>query len=181
MVGPLRVFAAVAPPHEVRQALVDQLSDVVIPGKVVPPANWHLTLRFLGDIDEVACDRYLAALDSRDLGRRFKVRLANFGAFPNHRKATVTWLGVAQGEQRLFQLAEQADEAAVDIGLLPEDRPFSPHLTLSRVRPPVNVAALVQEVECDVEWRVESVVIFRSLLVGGRVGYEPIETFELLR
>ncbi len=179
--GSLRIFAAIAPPHEVRQALADQLTGVPIPGKVVPPANWHLTLRFLGEIDEVACERYMAELDSRDLGRRFKVRLSKFGAFPNHRKATVTWLGVTGGEQRIFQLAEAADEAAVSVGLLPEDRPFSPHLTLSRVRPPANVTSLVGEVECDVEWRVESVVVFRSRLARGGVSYEPIETFELLR
>lgn len=177
----LRVFAAVSPPHEVRQAIATQLQDVPVPGRLVAPANWHLTLRFLDEIDEVTCDRYLAELDSRDLGGRFKINLAGLGAFPNQRKATVTWLGVKRGEQRLFQLAGEADEAAASVGLSPEERPFSPHLTLSRIRPPVNVTRLIEDTELEVTWRVESVVVFRSLMGRGGVKYEPIETFGLLR
>lgn len=179
--GRLRVFVAVAPPDEVRQDIAAQLADVKIPGRVVPPPNWHITLRFLDEIDEVTRDRYFAELDSRDLGRRFKMTLGGLGAFPNHRKATVTWLGVTLGEVRLFQMAETTDEAAAAIGLQPEERPFSPHLTLSRVRPPESVTGLIESTELEVTWRVDHIVVFRSLNVRGGVRYEPIERFELVR
>lgn len=181
MVARLRVFAAVSPPHEVRQDIAAQLADAGIPGRVVPPDNWHITLRFLDDIDEVTCDRYLAELDQMELGKRFKLTLAGIGAFPHQRKSTVIWLGVGTGEVRLFQLAEATDEAAVAIGLRPEERPFSPHLTLSRVRPPENVTRLIETTDCDVTWLVNEVVVFKSVSGRGGVRYEPLERFELVR
>lgn len=181
MVGRLRVFVAVAPPDEVRQDIAAQLAGIRIPGRVVPPPNWHITLRFLDEIDEVTRDRYLAELDGMDLGRRFKMTLAGLGAFPNHRKATVTWLGVRAGEVRLFQLAEATDEAAAAVGLVPEERPFAPHLTLSRVRPPENVTGLIESTDCEVTWRVDHIVVFKSVSIRGGVRYEPIERFVLAR
>lgn len=177
----LRVFAAVSPPHEVRMAVIDQLGDTRIPGRRVPPGNWHITLRFLDEIDEVTCDRYLAALDGADLGKQFNLSLSSLGAFPNERKATVVWAGVATGEAHLYQLAELADDAAVAVGLAAEARPFSPHLTLSRVRPPEPVRELIEQTELDVTWKVKEVVLFQTLPIRGGVKYETIESLQLLR
>lgn len=181
MVATLRVFAAVSPPHEVRAAVLDQLGDARIPGRLVPPANWHITLRFLGEIDEVTCDRYLAELDGADLGRRFKISLTGLGAFPNQHKATVVWAGVGNGELRLHQLAEVTDEAATAVGLPGEERPFSAHLTLSRVRPPEPVGRLIEQTELDVSWQVTELLLFQTLPARGGVEYETIESLGLLR
>lgn len=181
MVGVLRIFAAVSPPHEVRAAVLDQLDGVRIPGRLVPPANWHLTVRFLGEIDEVTYERYLATLDSADLGKRFKVSLTGLGAFPRPEKATVLWAGIGNGELRLHQLAEMADEAAVAVGVAGEERPFAPHLTLSRVRPPEAVRGLIERTELDVTWQVEALTIYQTLPARGGVEYEAIESLELSR
>jgi RNA 2',3'-cyclic 3'-phosphodiesterase len=181
LVGPLKTFVAVGPPEEVRHALVDQISSLQIPGRLVPPANWHITLRFLGDIDEVTFERYLGALDQVDLGTTFRVALYGFGAFPNQRKATVVWAAIRDVEGRLHALAEMCDEAAAVAGLAREERPFSPHLTLSRVRPPSDVVSLVSDGELDMSWRVGEVVVFQSLSTRGGVRYEALETFSLLR
>lgn len=181
MVGTLRVFAAIAPPAEVRQALAEQLRPHGVPGKRVPPSNYHITLRFLGAIDEVTFDRYRAELDQMDLGASFVVSLQVFGAFPNERKASVVWAGVDRGAQRVYQLAELADEAAARAGVLPEDRPFLAHLTLSRVRPPAEVSELVAASELDVSWRVNEVVLFETRPGRGNVIYEPLDFFPLRR
>ncbi|MGH8948172.1 MAG: 2'-5' RNA ligase family protein, partial [Acidimicrobiia bacterium] len=58
-----RIFVAVSLPDEIRMALADRLESVEMPGRAVPPENWHITLRFVGRADEVAIDRMLAALD----------------------------------------------------------------------------------------------------------------------
>lgn len=181
MVGPLRIFAAIAPPDEVRLALIDQTSELDIPGRLVPPQNWHITLRFLGDIDEVAYERYLAELDQMELGASFNLTLDHLGAFPNQRKATVVWAGAARGQERLCELAEKADSAAGFAGVVAEERPFSPHLTLSRVRPPADVARLAADAELDISWRVHEFVVFESRLERGGVRYEPLERFLLPR
>jgi 2'-5' RNA ligase len=96
-------------------------------------------------------------------------------------KATVIWAGITRGQEHLFQLAEIADERALDAGIAGEERPFRPHLTLSRVRPQASATDLVDEAELDVGWRVSQLVLFRTLPGRGTVRYEPLEMFSLSR
>jgi 2'-5' RNA ligase len=177
-----RLFVAVALPDEVRMALADRLVGTGIPGKVVPPENWHITLRFIGWTDDVGYDRLLAALDQSHFGPPFDVALGEIGAFPRARNATVVWLAVSKGRDRLEDLAGEAEEAARSAGIPEEDRPFRAHLTLSRVRPAEDVSRLVESFPgADVGWRCRSVVVYRSHLGRGGARYEPLETFPLTR
>lgn len=179
MVEPVgRVFAAVALPDETRLALVDRVEGLRIPGKVAPPQNWHITLRFLGMIDEVTFDRFLAGMGPVTEERAFQIRLTGYGAFPNTRRSAVVWAGVGDGAVELARLNELAEEAAQSASLEPEERPYHPHVTLSRVRPPENSTHLLEE-ELDLSWRCESVVVYQSHLGGGPPRYEPLETFHL--
>lgn len=183
MVGSVgRVFAAVPLPAEVRLALDAKLQQHTLPGKVPPPENWHLTLRFLGNIEEVTYQRFLAALDSADLGQRFRVSLSRLGAFPNPKRATVLWLGLSQGLDELSEIALTAEEAAQAAGLPPEERPFRPHLTLSRIRPQVDVSTLIDSFgDTGIGWRCETIVVYRSHLGSAGTRYEPLEIFNLRR
>jgi 2'-5' RNA ligase len=176
-----RVFAAAPVPDEVRLALTDQLSGLDLPGRVAPKENWHLTLRFLGHIDEVTCERFVGALSTSDLGAPFKISLAGLGAFPRTSRATVLWIGVDMGAAGLANLAAVCEEAAQDAGLDPEDRPFHPHLTLSRIRPPVNVESRVTEYRSKgLSWRCDAIVVYESHPGRGGVHYEPLETMPLV-
>jgi 2'-5' RNA ligase len=175
-----RLFVAVPLPDEIRMALADRLGTVAVPGKVVRPENWHITLRFLGATDQVTYERLLAALDGSGLGPWFDVGLGEMGAFPRPGGATVTWLAVTDGRERLEELADQAEEAAQAAGFAPEDRPFRAHLTLSRVRPAEDVGRLVEEFPAvDLRWHCRSIVVYRSQPGRGGVRYEPLETFPL--
>jgi 2'-5' RNA ligase len=175
-----RLFVAVPLPDEVRMALADRLGPGTVPGKVVPPENWHITLRFLGHADEVGYERMLGALEGSDLGPEFEVGLGEMGAFPRLRSATVTWLAVTQGRARLEELAAEVEGAAQAAGFAPEDRPFRAHLTLSRVRPPEDVSRQVEGFPgAGVGWRCRSIVVYRSHPGRGGVSYEPLETFPL--
>jgi 2'-5' RNA ligase len=177
-----RVFVAVSLPDEVRMALSDRLAQVTFPGRVTPPQNWHITFRFLGNIGAVVYERFLAGLDTSDLGDPFRVGLGSLGAFPGARKASVIWVGVSKGEERLRQLAEVCEEAAQTAGLSPNERPFHPHLSLSRVRPPQDARRLVDQVPAlGLEWHCKSVVVYRSHLGRDGARYEPLETLSLAR
>lgn len=163
-------------------ALVDRLRRVEVPGTIAPPENWHITLRFLGNVDEVAYERFLAALDTADLGEPFRVGLGNLGGFPRPRNATVIWVGVTKGLERLEDLAYISEDAAQSAGLAAEERPFRSHLTLSRVRPAQDVSRLIETTPAmGIEWRCESIVVYRSHLGRGGASYEPLETLALIR
>ena len=177
-----RIFVAVPLPDEVRIAVADRLGRVEVPGRIAPAENWHITLRFLGRVGEVAYERFLAALDSSDLGGPFQVGLGNLGAFPRPRNATVIWVDATRGQERLQDLADLSEEAAQSAGLPPQERPFRSHLTLSRLRPAQDVTRLVETAPAmGIEWRCESIVVYRSHLGRGGASYEPLETLALFR
>jgi RNA 2',3'-cyclic 3'-phosphodiesterase len=174
-----RVFVAAPVPPDVRFALAERLAEMPIPGRVGPPENWHVTLRFLDVIDRVTYERFLSELEKLKQEYSFPIALDGFGAFPKPRKATVFWAGIGRGTREISLLNELAEEAAWAAGLIPEERPFHPHLTLSRIRPPADVRELVEE-ELDLGWRCDRVVVYRSHLGRGPARYEPLDSVNLI-
>jgi RNA 2',3'-cyclic 3'-phosphodiesterase len=174
-----RVFVAAPLPDDVRFALGERISQMPIPGKVGPQENWHVTLRFLDTIDLVTYERFLSELERVGEQFSFPISMQGFGAFPKPRKATVFWAGIGRGASDISLLNELAEDAAVAAGLLPEERPFHPHLTLARIRPPADVRDLVDE-DLDLGWRCDHVVVYRSHLGRGPARYEPLDSVNLI-
>ena len=177
-----RIFLAVDIDDDLRHGLAAHLNDNAgrLPGSMPPPANWHLTLRFLGKTAQPAYEVLLSKLDEADLGDGFTLGFGGLGAFPRAARATVLWLGTGRGSDRLTDLAAVVEEAAVSAGFMPEERPFHPHLTLSRIRPPRDVRALVEGVPAfPLTQRVEAVAVFESHLGGGPAVYELLDRFRL--
>ena len=147
--APIRTFAAVELPHSVKRPLAraaDELRALCIPGlRVVRPEGIHITLKFLGDIDPARvpdiADALAAAADSHP---PFSLAVGAPGAFPNPTRPRVLWLGVAGDApalDALRALQRDTDAALAAIGFPPEKQPFSPHLTIARMRRP-DAAAL---------------------------------------
>jgi 2'-5' RNA ligase len=176
----MKVFVGVDLSVEARAALVASLSGVEIPGKPALPKNWHITLRYIGAMDDLSLDRLLAGLDEADLGERFTLRASGLGAFPKAARATVLWVGLGRGSDRLEVLSETVQDVVDGIGLGREDRPFVGHVTLARIRPPVDVRRLVSSVEvAPVVIPVDEITVFESIQVAGGTEYRPIERFPL--
>jgi RNA 2',3'-cyclic 3'-phosphodiesterase len=179
-----RLFVA-APLDDVARDALDAhlrraLDAAGVPGRPVPPRNWHLTLRFLGDCDAAAGERMVRALKQEVSGPRFEVRFGAAGAFPRPRKASVFWIGVGEGADGLAALAARAEAAARVAGFAADTRPFRPHLTVSRIRPPADVTDAVARVPAaGVRMMVDEVVLFRSELGSGAPRYEPVARFPL--
>lgn len=171
-----RVFAAVPIPGEARLDLAHQLHGLDIPGRLAPTENWHLTLRFLGAIDETTFEKFLHGLSRRDLPDAFALSLKGLGGFPNQRRASVVWVGVESGLEQLEMLNELTEEAAQEAGLGAEERPYRPHLTISRVRPPRSITHLEGE-QVRVGYRADRLVVYQSHLGRGGARYEAIEEF----
>lgn len=157
--------------------LAEHLSGWNLPGKVVPPANWHLTVRFLGGVDETRREILLALLDQADLGGPFQIQLGPMGAFPRPAKAAVVWLGLSAGAGAHTELNLICEDAVQTAGLQAEERPYAPHLTLSRLRPPEDVSEPVASYQpVPFRWQATELVLYASR--SGPV-YHPLERFAL--
>ena len=133
----MRGFVAVFPPPEVREALTRAARGLPVVGKVrfTPPANVHLTLKFLGDVSQEDLARVAEALEPlRERYEPFEAGISGFGAFPSPGKARILWAGVGEGADRLRALARDVEESLEPLGFEPEGRAYVPHLTLGRAR-----------------------------------------------
>jgi 2'-5' RNA ligase len=180
--GLTRVFVAVPLDEETRHRLAQLVRArvAIMPGRPVPPENWHLTLRFLGELDDVGLDRLRAALDDADLGAAFQVRWGTLGAFPRSSRAGVLWIGLEGDLDALHAMSDRVDEALEGAGHPPEDRPFRPHLTISRMRPEEDVRSVIaDDAPLGVPTRVDRVAVFESRLGRGGAKYAVLEEYLL--
>ena len=130
----MRLFAAVELPTEVKDDLIALKSDIPGATWVKPPAL-HLTLRFLGDgIDPIRLTPIKRALASIT-GKPFTVTLHGTGRFPAGTKkpARVLWVGIAE-QPALMTLQAAVERALAEVGFTAEERGFSPHITLARLK-----------------------------------------------
>ena len=177
-----RLFLAVALSDDVRHGLAAFLDDEAgrLPGKPVPPANWHLTLRFLGTTEQHQRDLVVAFLDDHATTEPFVLGFDGLGGFARPARATVQWLGVGRGSDSAAALAAVCEEAAQAAGFDPEDRPFHPHVTLSRIRPRKDVSSLVESVaRFPLTQTVDRITLYRSILGQEGARYEVADEVEL--
>jgi 2'-5' RNA ligase len=179
----MRLFLAVPLTEDARHAIAGHLRGALthpLPGRPVRPENWHLTLRFLGEVDGVGADWIIREVDAAERGPAFSVRWGSLGAFPRPRRATVLWLGLERGAEEAERLAAVVEKAVEAAGFAPEDRPFRSHLTLSRLRPDQDVTAVLEAVPpVGLAMPVDRVMLYRSHLGRGGPRYERVESFLL--
>jgi len=103
--------------------------------KTVEPQNIHITIRFLGEIDEGDLQVITSVLDNKlDNFRKFEIELKGVGAFPSIGSPRVIWVGVGEGATELKSLANMIIRELRSVGTHRETRPFSPHVTIARVK-----------------------------------------------
>jgi 2'-5' RNA ligase len=146
---PMRLFVAIAPPPDVLDEL-DALTGPFRPGRPdlrwTSREAWHVTLAFLGQVDELAAARLLPRLErAAHRHRAIPLMFSGAGAFPAATRANVLWSGLAGDRQALARLAESVIAGASRAGAPPPDRrrQFQPHLTLARCRVPADVTPIV--------------------------------------
>jgi len=145
----MRLFVAIAPPAAVLDDL-DALAGPLRAGRQdvrwTSREAWHVTLAFLGQVEESAAARLLPRLE-RAAGRHdvFRLAFSGAGAFPAATRANVLWSGLSGDRGALADLAKSVAAGASRAGAPPPDkgRRFQPHLTLARCRMPADVTELV--------------------------------------
>ncbi len=100
----------------------------------VPPANLHITVWFLGGVDDEPVGRLFERLRPSLETPGFGITLAGAGAFPSSGRPRALWLGVAAGGDSLRAIHRELADRLQPLGFEPERRPYAPHLTVARVK-----------------------------------------------
>jgi len=135
----VRSFVAIELPDEVKSAIAqlqNQLkSGGQFPVKWVDPYSIHLTLKFLGNISKDVIEEITRAVEEAAGGvSPFHLEIKGLGVFPNLKKVQVAWVGVSGDLDQLSGLQKRIESNLSPLGFAPESRPFTPHLTLGRLR-----------------------------------------------
>ena len=178
----MRAFIALELSDEIKfelSRLEKELKKIDADIKWIKPENTHLTLKFLGDVDEPKAEEIKSCLDKISTSvKPFEMSLFKLGAFPSMDRMRVIWVGTDKGCSEVEKLALLVEEAIEKLGFFREDRPFNAHLTLGRVKSAKNKEALkkklltlaVKPVSCAIK----SIVLFRSTLHSSGPIHTPI-------
>jgi RNA 2',3'-cyclic 3'-phosphodiesterase len=146
----------------------------------IPRDNLHITLWFIGEVIEPRAGIIADRLREPFEVPTFSVHLAGCGAFPPSGPPRVLWIGSRAGTEPMRRLHDRLADRLVPLGLPPETRPFTPHLTIARVKDPGRAPSrLVRQVlaaaagDCG-ESAVNAVTLFRSRLSPRGAAYEPL-------
>jgi len=180
----MRLFTAIDISAEVRENLRAFVARLKPLAKLSwsPVENLHITTKFIGEWPEQRLDEMKRALTIVPAPGEIDVSIQAIGWFPDEHRPRVLWAGVEAGET-LSALAAATDNATGRLGVAREARPYSPHLTLARIREPLSLNALRRELTAGAErsgfhfGSFRATAFFLYLSVGGR--YTKLAEFPL--
>jgi len=141
----LRSFIAIEIPAKIQGAIAESTAGLrtALPRPMVRwvlPQNVHLTLKFLGDASPANLEMLAQAIKTEASQHlAFSISIGGLGVFPNPKRPRVIWIGV-EAPAELQSLQRGIEAAAARLGYAPENRSFSPHLTIGRVNQNVSMA-----------------------------------------
>jgi 2'-5' RNA ligase len=186
----MRLFIAVELDEEVRAVAAGVARDLRerLPGvaaRWVDADKMHLTVRFIGHVEDAQAPAILEAIAAPVALAPFDVELGSCGVFPRSGPPRVVWIGLKQGLDSLQTLHQEFNRRLAPLGFVAEDRPFSAHLTLARVKDAprgltrtarATVAATrVPPAAC----RIDAATVFQSALSPKGSSYTRLLTAEL--
>ncbi|MDX1377850.1 MAG: RNA 2',3'-cyclic phosphodiesterase [Anaerolineales bacterium] len=190
--GSLRTFIAVEIPHSIQTSIQQQVDE--LRGKIgnspirwIPVKNIHLTLKFLGNVSQTDVRIITGIIHTEaESHSAFDITIGGLGSFPSSKRARVLFLGI-QAPAALETLQRGIESACVKAGYRPETRPFSPHLTIGRVRRSITASdqtkihTTLGEFKIDSlgTARVDSVHLFKSELRPSGAVYTKLFTAQL--
>jgi len=182
----MRLFIAIGIDDSVREGCVKIMGSLKDSGadiRTVRPENLHVTLKFLGEVREDDVKLITNEMDdfSGSFGP-FTLGFSTLGFFGNPRFPRVVWIGISEGRENVRRMCEDLGKRLFHIRN--EDKKPRPHLTLGRVRSPVNSENLLETIRSmrDVklgELRVKEIKLMSSILGPGGPAYTDIKAFTL--
>jgi 2'-5' RNA ligase len=135
----VRCFIAIELPDGVKRGLRELQAQLkaasLAPVKWVDPENIHLTLKFLGNVAAGRLDKIGQAMTEAVQGTSsFSLEVKELGVFPNPKRVQIVWVGVSGETEKLAILQQRIESGLEKLGFPSENRRFTPHLTLARLR-----------------------------------------------
>jgi 2'-5' RNA ligase len=184
----IRAFLAIEMPESLRPGLAlvqGELKKSNADVRWVTPGNIHLTLKFFGNVPDDEIETLaLAAREAAQSEEPFQLKATVAGAFPSPRAPRVVWLGLGGDVVPLTRLYHKLEKAFSGLGYQPEGRAFNPHLTLGRVKSPLNrdkLAGMLEKLP-PLDWppfAVKELVLFQSVLSPKGSTYTPLKVIPL--
>ena len=139
--------------------------------KWVEPENLHLTLIFLGEVDDRELHAVCRAVSKAVVRESpFPIRVAGVGAFPTPRRPKTIWAGITDGAENLARIHDLIEPPLVELGgYRREDRPYTPHLTLGRINGEANSNLIAAEIPKHLAWAGGHSAIEEILVIGSEL------------
>lgn len=143
----MRLFTGIELPDEIVANLERLLAQLrpAAPIRWSPVRNLHITIKFIGEWPQERLEELKAALGGLPAIPNISVRIEKLGFFPNPHSPRVFWAGI-QASPELANLAGETDRVLTGLGVEPEKRAYSPHLTLARIQSPARLADLLHTI-----------------------------------
>lgn len=177
----MRLFTAIDPPDGVREQLAAFQDDNALPARWTSPEQFHVTLRFIGEVEDEQAHRYETALEAVTV-EAVECEPYGLDVLPSRRSPRVLTLGLERTES-LVALYRAVSDALETEGLDPEDRTFRPHVTIARLndvdREAVHEFLRVHEDESVPSFHADQFVLYKSTLTPEGAIHEPHSTYPL--
>ncbi len=178
----VRCFIAIEMPTALKDAMAERTENVRRSGadaRWVKAENLHLTLKFLGSVSEETIEPIKSALlEAVKRHSGFRLRFRGAGVFPDRKRPRVVWIG-AEDSGELVSIQKDVEEAMSALGFEAEKRPYSPHLTIGRLKSPRRREILIRELDAisTVDFGsmdVAEVALMRSTIKPGGAEYSRL-------
>ncbi len=165
-------------------ALQSALSAISRSVRWSKPDGIHLTLKFLGDVDESMLDDIDNAVKSAAEGiEPFLIEIAGVGAFPNFKRPAVYWVGIEESSGALLKMQQNIENELQKMGFAKERRTFSPHLTIGRVKSQEGLKEINKTLQQAQLPRMtliaNEIIVMKSVLQPGGAHHTPLSVVKL--
>lgn len=184
----IRTFIAVDPGKAIRDRLValqKTLGQAAAEVKWVEPENLHVTMLFLGEVDDRQVGRVCQIVgEGAQQESPFLMEVEKTGCFPNPRRPRVLWAGIGAGVQPLCRLHDGLEIPLQSLGYRREERRFTPHITLGRVRTDLQTGKLAAALAAQAGWKggettVQELLVMSSELTSAGPVYTVLSRAKL--
>ncbi|RJO65295.1 MAG: RNA 2',3'-cyclic phosphodiesterase [Candidatus Omnitrophota bacterium] len=183
----MRIFIGITLPDDTKAHLAHiqkELKRSCADVKWVEPHNLHLTLKFIGEFETPGIENVKRILtDVTQRHNSFYAQVLSAGAFPSINCPRVVWMGIGKGAEYIQKIAAELETGLETIGIIAENKPFSAHITLGRVKSEKNKEGLVDSLQSLIEktltpptheFAVSKLTLFKSTLTSGGPVYETV-------